>query len=267
MSSRYREHPPPAHLGNWVQCLWTLDSPAPEAGGHRVLPDGCIDILFETAGAGRSEIYVVGMMTRPLLVRRAHAWSITAVRFKPGAAAAFFREPLHRLTDARIELQELWPRSGALLARLSAAPTGRERIDLLTAELERRLSESPASSHAACRFAIRRLLQAPQTGVQELCSELGVSRQALARCFRDHVGIPPKTLGRVLRLQRTLQLLRSGAATRPPRWAELALDAGYYDQSHLIADFKELSGLTPSAFLAESRSGFPFFQDSAPERG
>ncbi len=262
MSSVYREHPPPAHLRAWVQCLWTLDSGAGALHTHRVLPDGCIDILFEAGGAGTAGISVVGMMTRPLLVTHHQGVSFTALRFRPGAAAAFFREPLHRLTDARVELRELWRESGPLLGRLQGAPAAANRLGLLVGELERRLDEASRRGHAGCGFAVRALEAEPDARVRDLCARLGVSRQALARSFREHVGVSPKTLGRVLRLQRALRLLARGAAGNRARWADLALDAGYYDQSHLVAEFKELVGLTPGAYLIETAGGaVPFFQD------
>lgn len=229
---------------------------------HRVLPDGCIDILFVVAGGRTGEGYVVGMMTRPLLVARAGASSTVAVRFKPGGAAAFFREPLHRLTDARVELPELWPRSGPLHERVAAAAGEAERIEVLVAELRRRLEGARRRGHAGCKLAIRQLALRPETGVQELCAQLGVSRQGLAKSFREHVGIPPKTLARVLRLQRALSLLAGPDPGRPWRWSDLALAAGFYDQSHMVAEWQDLVGLTPSGFLAESRGRFPFFQDS-----
>jgi len=269
MTSRYQEVPPPAHLRPWVQCLWTLELPT-AVPGHRVLPDGCIDILFEstrTGGTGTGELYVVGMMTRPLLVTRAAATAFTAVRFKPGAAAAFLREPLHRLTDERVDLRDLWGEAGALREQLAAAPHAAQRVGLLVKELERRLDAASRRGHAACSDAVRRLAREPETGVQDLCAHLGVSRQGLARSFREHVGVSPKTLGRVLRLQHALRLLESGAGGGLPRWVDVAMAAGYYDQSHLIAEWKELVGLTPSAYLIESGREFPFFQDSPSGRG
>lgn len=268
MTTRYQEHPPPADLRAWVQCFWTMEAATPGLHSHRVLPDGCIDILFEVVGAREGESYVVGMMTRPLLVARDEPSHFTAVRFKPGGAARFFREPLHRLTDVRVELRELWPLPLPLLERLAETAAARERFDLLAAELRRRLGQSPPRGHAGCSLAVRRLAYAPETRVRELCAELGVSRQALARSFHDHVGVAPKTLARVMRLQRALGMIapRAGGGGALP-WAELAVAAGFYDQAHMIAEWRALVGLTPSEFLAESGGRVPFLQDSESSAG
>jgi AraC-like DNA-binding protein len=307
---RYREYPPPADLREWVQCLWTMEAAAPGLRSHRVLPDGCIDVLFEVTAARRVDSYVVGMMTRPLVVERTALLHFTAVRFRPGGAAAFWREPLFRFTDARVELREVWTRPAGFAERLAAEAAPAGRVELLIAELRRRLAANAGSwrCHPGCRLAIRQLVQRPETAVRDLCSQLGMSRQALARSFREHVGISPKTLGRVLRLQRALHLIespesiagdllvvrgedtshgghdtgsdRAGGCTGAVRdaggcrgraWslADLAAAAGFYDQSHMVAEWRELVGLTPSGFLAEraelapGEGRVPFFQDGA----
>ena len=83
--------------------------------------------------------------------------------------------------------------------------------------------------------------------VGELASRIGVSRQHLARRFRVQVGVSPKVLARVLRLQ---DLLRRASGETRPDWAQLALAAGYCDQAHLIDEFKALTGATPGGYFA-----------------
>jgi AraC-like DNA-binding protein len=63
--------------------------------------------------------------------------------------------------------------------------------------------------------------------------------------FRDQLGAPPKRLGRVFRLQRAIKLI---GQSNQPRWAELALDCGYFDQSHMIREFRQLAGCTPEEY-------------------
>jgi hypothetical protein len=91
--SWYREYPPPPLLQGRIECFW--ERSVHDVGGHvhRVLPDGCIDVLFECEGVSAATSYVVGAMTRPLLVARSDAMHVFAVRFKPGAAAQFFKPP------------------------------------------------------------------------------------------------------------------------------------------------------------------------------
>ena len=86
------------------------------------------------------------------------------------------------------------------------------------------------------------------TPVEDLVDrrQIGWSRKRLIAKFRDRLGLTPKSVGRVLRFQQAIRAIES---TRVNRWAELAVDCGYYDQSHLIRDFQEFAGCTPNGFL------------------
>lgn len=85
--------------------------------------------------------------------------------------------------------------------------------------------------------------------ISELRERTGLTKTRLARAFREQIGVPPKLYARILRFRRLLGLLNQGAGPL----ADLAFDAGYYDQPHMNAEFRELSGLTPREFLASSR--------------
>ena len=84
--------------------------------------------------------------------------------------------------------------------------------------------------------------------VERIAKDIGISRQHLARQFLHHVGVPPKTFARVMRFRRVLASLEHDVD-----WADVAAANGYYDQSHLIADFRELAGATPNAFHFSNR--------------
>jgi transcriptional regulator GlxA family with amidase domain len=89
--------------------------------------------------------------------------------------------------------------------------------------------------------------------VAELAERLGLSRRSLERRFRQQVGLLPKQLARVLRFQRALQMREQAPADG---WPAIALECGYYDQAHLIRDFREFSGQTPAAFRGEEMTGY-----------
>jgi AraC-like DNA-binding protein len=80
--------------------------------------------------------------------------------------------------------------------------------------------------------------------VETLCEELGWSRRRLAARFREAVGLPPKTVARLLRLDRAIELAGSGMA-----WAEVAYACGYFDQSHLVNEFRRITGASPTQYL------------------
>ena len=98
-----------------------------------------------------------------------------------------------------------------------------------------------------------------RASVAELTGGTGWSHRHLVARFRDQVGLAPKAAARVLRFERSLRLMRRAELSL----AEVAADAGYYDQAHLNRDFRAFAGAPPTAFLAARDPHFPSFQDAA----
>jgi len=255
----YQEYPPHPALATHVACLWTSHAlPTGAPVRHRILPDNCIDILWQDrAPLG----FVAGMMSRVHRVETAQPTLTMAVRFLPGAARAFFDLPLQALQDQHPALDDLWPRHEA--AALAAAlwereQTLRQRLATLQRALLARLHTHPdaADSKPADRLvraAVRLLDDAGgAVRIDDLARTLGVSRQHLALQFRERVGLPPKTYAMVSRFRRAGAALRHPAG-RPVDWAQLALDCGYYDQSHLIHEFRLFADETPDSFVRPRR--------------
>jgi len=248
----YREYPPHPALSAHVDCMWTARVLAVAPGRahtHRVLPDNCVDILWQDGG---QPAFAVGMMSTAIQVASAGPVGTVAVRFKPGAAGAFLATPLHALTDQRADIDLLWGRSDA--ERLADALwtrelSDRERIALIETQLLRRLRDVDpmAGGGALIRSALGVLdASAGAVRIDDLATQLGVSRQHLAVQFRARVGLSPKLYARICRFRRATAALK---ASPTPDWARLALECGYFDQSHLIHDFQEFAGSAPERFL------------------
>lgn len=234
----YAEHDPPAALLPFVECFWTKTGPPGDV--QDVLPDGCVDLLFDLSGSDpRSSI--VGAMTRPLRVRSEAQVDVLGVRFRPGGAYPFLRAPLLEWTDRTVPLEPFWTDARRWTEELAEAGGPAPRLERLGTELLAALPRLHPVD-ARLRAGIGALWRRPATPVGELAEELGLSRQHLTRKLKEVTGLGPKRLARVARLRR-LQRLVAGSATRD--WADLAVAAGYYDQSHLIAEFRELAGNTP----------------------
>lgn len=227
-----REIAPSTALAHWVECFW--HRPASGPASHRVVPDGCADIIFD---GGDGSVSLVGPMTAPVIIAGERQPEMLGIRFRPGRAAALLRTPLHELVDLRVPLADVAP------IRLEADGSLEQRI----AALERDLARRAASSLVDRRIdaAVMRMTRG-DISIDALARELGVTRQHLRRAFLTHVGLSPKTFARVMRFRRVLQL---AARERRPSWSALAVDLGYSDQSHLIADFRELAGTTPVPFF------------------
>ncbi len=169
------------------------------------------------------------------------------VRFRPGGVAAFFPMPAMELTDRQIPVSDLWGRDGRRLEdEVNSAADDGVRVAAVSRFLRSRLEDASAPE-GPVEHAVRRMLaRRGPVPVEGLARELGISRRHLERAFLREAGMPPTLLGRVIRFQSVFQALSAGAG-----WIGAALDCGYYDQSHLIRDFRELAGEAPRAFLRE----------------
>ncbi|GAA2565834.1 MULTISPECIES: helix-turn-helix transcriptional regulator [Streptomyces] len=212
--------------------VWTNTPTRPGPG--RVLPDGCMDLLWYD---GR--LLVAGPDTRAHLTDGTPGgWA--GVRFHPGTAPALLGVPAAELRDRRVDLTDLWPAARArnLTARVNAAPdpaTGLER-----AALSRAADTGPPDPLLA------RIVTALDAGrpVAATADALGIGARQLHRRSLAAFGYGPKTLARVLRLQRALALARNGTPL-----AETAARTGFADQAHLTRDIRELTGATPLQLL------------------
>jgi AraC-like DNA-binding protein len=246
--SDYRELRPSPPLAPYVRCFWVArTSPTDVAAGalQPVLPDGCMDVILARHGTERDgrdafALTAVGTMTRwldavPLPLR-------LGVRFEPGMGPLFLRAPAPRLTDAEVPLADVCGEDARrLLGELADRPSLAARIATLERWLLRRL-ERAAPVDADVHAVVGRIVAAPDRGrVGPLAGGAGLGERQLRRRFEAAVGVGPKRFARIVRLQNALRLAASGAGS----WAQVALDAGYYDQAHLIGEFRSLAGRTP----------------------
>jgi transcriptional regulator GlxA family with amidase domain len=147
-----------------------------------------------------------------------------------------------------VDLEDVWGPDGSVLReRLLGTSTPEEKLTLLETVLLDHLTRS--SPDDAIRLAARGLAEG--SSVSEVADRLGLLPRRLSRRFQEAVGLRPKRYARIRRLQR---LLRSMNASGDVDWAELAVAHGYYDQAHFINEFREATGLTPTAYRPRSRS-------------
>jgi AraC-like DNA-binding protein len=235
----YREAPPPTGLAPVVTCLWTRMA-AEDAPTTRVVPDGCLDLMWITEG-GTSRLIVAGPDTRAHLSTLDRGGSIAGVRFAPGAAAGVLGVPVHALRDERAELANLWGRTEAESLAAATASSATPALALAEAVAARR----PDPPDAAMRHVARTLRTTHDPSpVRALAADVGLSERQLHRRCTAAFGYGPKVLHRVLRFQTALALARAGHDL-----ARVAHVCGYADQPHLARDVAELAGTTLTALL------------------
>jgi len=262
-SSDYRERRPTEALRRHFVCLW---SQSIGQGGtdypQRVLPDGCIDLIW----IGESAPVIVGPATRMFVARLAPGSLVIGARLRPGMAAGVLGVPACEARNQEVPLDVVWHRMDDLSGRLEEQRSTEARLAVLEAALIARVAKaSPSDPLVEAGVA---WLAASLTGrIGELRRSAGVSERQLRRRFDAAVGYGPKTLARILRLQRTLALYRAWGGG--PGLAGLAAEAGYADQAHMSRDFADLAGAPPGALLPQAASALSLsdlFNTGAPSR-
>ena len=238
----YAERLPSSDLGRFVRCVWAHEGGAGSGEPFRVLPDGCVDVVWNGAS-----LRVAGPDTGPVLEALPAGAPVSGIRFHPGAAPALLGVPASAIRDARVPLASLW---GADAVRLSEALSEAGSVEERAALLERAMAGRAVRAGAPDPLVgalVRRLAQGGQgrlEGLDGLAGELGVStRQLLRRCTAA-VGYGPKVLERVLRFQ---EVMRRMQAEPEVPLGRLAAAVGYADQAHLAHETAALGGLTPGA--------------------
>jgi AraC-like DNA-binding protein len=225
----YRELPVPPGLVGVVEAVWVREVSAADAGSHRIMPDGCTDLMWMDG-----QLVVAGPDTAAQLAVIPPGSSYAAVRFAPGAGPAVIGVPADELRDGRFPLDALWPAGPAarLTDQISAA---RDRTTALLAAVERRLADvdPPDPVVAAVTGQLTGGLS-----VAAVAAAVGYSERQLHRRCLAAFGYGPKTLARILRFQRAVALARSGT-----EFAEVAARSGYADQAHLARDVRALAGV------------------------
>jgi len=262
----YREVPVSGPLAGHARCSWSLHGRAAPSA-EPALPDGSPELIlnlgdpFEHVGRnGRARTQppalLVGQITRPITVRPTGRVDLIALRLEAHEAAPLLPD-VSRLTDGWAALEALGlPGVPALLRALRRAPGDEARADLLGRWYLDRAAAAPAADPAV--VAAVQALRASHGGasLDALCTRLDVCPRTLQRRFRRQVGVSPKLLARIIRFQRVFREWRHSA---PRRFARVAVQTGYFDQSHMIRDFRQFAGQPPADFLAKVPKFTQFF--------
>ncbi|GHG31683.1 AraC family transcriptional regulator [Streptomyces zaomyceticus] len=215
--------------------LWTRTAGSAAETSRPVLPDGCMDLIWADG-----HLLVAGPDTRAYVPEET-ADRYAGIRFAPGDAPGFLGVPARELRDRRVPLGALWGEAEArrLGERITAAPDPATALD----ELVRLRAAAAPSPDPLLRAVVARL--AAGRAVAETADAVGLGARQLHRRSLDAFGYGPKTLARVLRLQRALALVLAGVP-----YAEAALRAGCADQAHLARETRALAGTTLGGYVA-----------------
>jgi AraC-like DNA-binding protein len=257
----YKPQPP---LSKFVDNFWLYEAQDADPQIERILPTGTLELVINLRqnelrfydaerpeNCSRFSGAIISGASGRGLTPAAEAF-IIGVHFKPGGAFPFLGLPAGDLADTHVDLETLWGSSARRLReRLSESRTSAERFRLLEEALVRRLCDG-VEKHYAVAAALE-MFGKNQAGpiVREAAKYLRLSQRRFIQVFKAEVGMTPKLFSRIQRFQQTRTFIQQHPS---PNWADLALDRGYFDQSHLIREFLEFSGLSPADYLTRHKS-------------
>lgn len=257
--------PPHAALSSHVRRYWGFVESSTSPVRRREIPGQDVVAILSFGPSLRVDdsprtSFVAGLTEASVVTEHAGMSHGVEVSFTPLGARMILGTPIHLLANDVVPFVDVWGEGGEeLLERLYESPDWEARFALLDTVLMSRLAAATPPP-AAVAWAWRRLVaEAGRVAVRELTTELACSRRYLATQFREHVGLAPKPMARILRFQRAVQLLEGDGE---PHLERIALACGYYDQPHFNRDFRAFAGSTPTEFLARL---FPSSPGLAPD--
>lgn len=239
--SQYEPHPA---LAPYIDAYWTATGDVKSLGMEKILPDGCIDIIFNIGEEFQPEsdsflfetgkAYLVGTMTRFKENIMQAENQLIGIRFKPAAFTLFYDYPsIYKLADQTIEFEK------------NLSPDAGTTAKYFTAYLDH-FFLNKVSQPKRSLFPIVADIQnqGGQVTVTALAQKHFTTVRQLERHFNQHLGITPKEFINLVRYQHTFQKIRNNASNKS--LLEIAFECGYYDHSHLTNEIKKYTGTAPA---------------------
>ncbi|TIU68836.1 MAG: helix-turn-helix transcriptional regulator, partial [Mesorhizobium sp.] len=193
--------------------------------------------------------FAAGLFAGPVVIESFGGACCVQVNFTPLGARRFFGLAMRELTDRMVGLDDVLGLEGiALRERLGNAHGWSARFAIVETFVAARLDKARETQAEIAWAYDRIIVSGGRIRVSSLADRLGWSRKHLAGKFSNAIGVGPKTLSRIVRFNRALGLSRQDKSD----WADIAADCGYADQAHLVREFRDLAGETPTTLAAQA---------------
>ncbi len=258
---RYQEYKPPIELASLIKLLWVFESRSNDPIPETIVADGFPELIIHF-GSPFAEVdptgqflkqpaaVVCGQLTKPLVLHSSLNAGMIGIRFQPSGMAPFLSTPMQVLTDSRVSAENLFVDIDQLVEEIMVSSNDAQRVAACYRFLIRSINFD--RENISVRRALERIILARgNISVQSLASLMGMSRRSLELAFQKEVGISPKMYCRITRFRHLFDTVSNGP---PVNWVQIALDSGFFDQSHLIRDFRRFAGDSPTSFLANQTS-------------
>lgn len=262
---------PSPFFSHVIKQYWTIESYIPKGEKHiqRIIPSGLLDLSFyfgdiPTSSDHNKAIHeptsVTGHLNEFYNLELTGHISLFSIQFTPLGLSLFIDSPINETCNQNIPLKYLFKKSISKLEDyLSAAQTFQERVQIAEAFLISQLGNDKNKENIKrMRHAVGLIDNSKGTySVENLASETCLSRKQFERVFSRHIGTSPKRFLRTIRFQNALAIKAANPLTSI---TDIAYQCGYFDQAHMVNDFKKLSGMTPKQYFTECDPFSDYFQ-------
>ncbi len=256
----YQTFEPHSDLKSLVSCYWTLEVPKQaKPQKQRIVPDGCIEMAFILGNDIKRytsdddyilqpRAMVLGQTIEPFYIEPTGYVNTFAIRFYPYGFANFVTEPIKNLANKETPIGQLFEEKKAreLEEKIIEAKDTKLRIEIIESFLLERLNEKSTVENIVKTTVDALLSTNGNAQIKTILKGDLSKRRLLERKFVKEIGVSPKQLGKLIRLQSALKMLLN---KETENLTNIAYQSDYYDQAHFIKDFKEFTGTSPREFL------------------
>ena len=259
------KHDPPVHLAHIVRQFWIVENPDSAILQQKIVPDGFGEIIFHYGDPFRIRMYdtweeqarmlISGQIRRYFYLENTGASAMLGIKLMPAAVYALFKHDMSTLTDKVLPLSSVTdslPPSSILQPDLDPE----KRILIALSWLETLITHSTFTEvRRIAEVADRMIAKKGLINMESQASEAGISRRHLEREFKKVIGLTPKYFARVVQFSNIFEAMQA----RDNAWVDIALNSGYFDQSHFIRNFKAFTGESPSQYGFDQQNLANFF--------
>ncbi|MEQ9412801.1 MAG: helix-turn-helix domain-containing protein [Cyclobacteriaceae bacterium] len=256
----YQTFQPHSDLESLISCYWTLEVPAEsDAQRQRIIPDGCIEMAFilgddikryisEDEFILQPRSMVLGQTIEPFYIEPTGYVNTFAIRFYPYGFANFVTMPIKNLANKETPIELLFGEKPAkeLELKITEASGSQQRIEIVEKFLLDKLNDKTTIDNIVKMTIDALIATKGNAPISTILKEDLSKRRQLERNFIKQIGVSPKQLGKVIRLQTALKMLLNN---KPESLTNIAYESEYFDQAHFIKDFKEFTGINPKEYL------------------
>lgn len=256
----YQTYEPHIDLKPLVSCYWTLEVPRQtEPQKQRIVPDGCLEMAFilgddikrytsENEYILQPRAMVLGQTMEPFYIEPTGFVKTFAIRFYPYGFANFVSEPISNLANKETPIKQLFRRETAdeLEQKIVKAKNTEQRISIIEKFLLDRLNDEKTINRIVKNTIDSLMSTNGSASINSILKDDLSKRRQLERNFKKQIGVSPKQLGKVIRLQTALKMLLD---QKSENLTDIAYESEYFDQAHFIKDFREFTGINPREFI------------------